>query len=1280
MSVNSAVLTVVAPLLLLLCVPCVVCCVRRLCCSVDFLHPKGGSLSDKAAVAPAKLRIVKPATVLQPHRRSRSRRPPSTSSASATPVSTSLLSTSTVDSLSLTSTSTFPAAYTAPASPKQKQHTRRSVSSSALPSPTRSSTAAIPPAASVAASVPSSSSLTHQRAHTAEELSTNPATEQPSTPRQQLDSSSGSTTPPHSPHSAGGAIHSTPPPTVRRATQAGGEQDVTGHDVSEREADKTKRMDGEADEAGQAGGDKGDDGDEEVGCEKRERRLEDGEEESEELTNTTLADASLPESDDGDDRRRRRQNGEGGRGAGSGGDGGNGGGDPGSNDSANDSTDAINDILSFMRHSILTLSSAAPTTSPPTIDQLSGLSASSLLTLYKSVLTPVLLSHSELSVVRDEVSALRVKVKEVELAGLRECKRQVERAKAEVEAKYADELRRLKEKQRDRKAAKDASRRSGEKCNTTVGSTATTGTSGRHNFILANVSYINHSLSFHDMSIDPTLSLTTDMLEPRTVTFTLSTLDLCIPTAHSNVTLALFSSRLACHSLWNFVGQTESRLPLSAGASCLTFDRRLVMREVKTWHARDKLRVSAYWVALQRAGGEERKEMMGQVECDTYKLFTAFSSQSSGSRQSVAWEALKAQETTDAIQGYSVRQLCVPLVDEHGMQCGSTRLLIHAHITPPLTCDSYPPSPERVKRAGRAGALHIDSSLNLSLINDSHAHFNHSLAAPSFIENEPLSPIYPTKHAHADSDKAQTEALDRTQRETETARTDTVNIARVSSTSNQCAATQSEAMAGVECGAQTDTPLVVRRVYRDAGTMTDEPTVQAKPALTVCTQEPFSVQPSLKIVTNLEAAVGGHNSCDNSPVVFHQESSGCSSTSPSSPHHASSVCSSVASSPTSAAALLVAAALLPTSASPLQATLMTLSTALSVPFPLPQAKLSTACQQSLHRIIGLLRRQYSSSLQWFLDTAATAPTPANTATTTVSTKQANKAGTAVVSGSGASNTLKPTWNPSINPSAPSRLLSSIRLHSHWQPDSSVTSCSHCQSSFSLLKRKHHCRLCGSTACDECSKKSVELGELGLPGLQRVCDVCEIVWSAGKGLKASGMPVVLLEVSMAPQRDDEAQSTHKPATGRAQSAAGAGKSRKRSVDDGRQVKSPLPQQQQHEDELNVSAADKLHLPASSLNSHTVPASAHSTPTAARTARLRPTPAKRVSDKEREACSAAATPTAVRRVTRSAAKENANTLNVPAAIPEATPRRAAKAKPAAALTTATATTGSLKGGRQ
>ncbi|XP_053377139.1 rabenosyn-5-like [Mercenaria mercenaria] len=38
----------------------------------------------------------------------------------------------------------------------------------------------------------------------------------------------------------------------------------------------------------------------------------------------------------------------------------------------------------------------------------------------------------------------------------------------------------------------------------------------------------------------------------------------------------------------------------------------------------------------------------------------------------------------------------------------------------------------------------------------------------------------------------------------------------------------------------------------------------------------------------------------------------------------------------------------------------------------------------------------------------------------------------------------------------------------WMPDSEVKSCRYCGRSFSLTRRRHHCRLCGGIMCDRCS--------------------------------------------------------------------------------------------------------------------------------------------------------------------------------------------------------------------
>ncbi len=39
----------------------------------------------------------------------------------------------------------------------------------------------------------------------------------------------------------------------------------------------------------------------------------------------------------------------------------------------------------------------------------------------------------------------------------------------------------------------------------------------------------------------------------------------------------------------------------------------------------------------------------------------------------------------------------------------------------------------------------------------------------------------------------------------------------------------------------------------------------------------------------------------------------------------------------------------------------------------------------------------------------------------------------------------------------------------WVNDKDVHLCPNCAKSFSLLNRKHHCRLCGAIMCNKCSQ-------------------------------------------------------------------------------------------------------------------------------------------------------------------------------------------------------------------
>lgn len=59
----------------------------------------------------------------------------------------------------------------------------------------------------------------------------------------------------------------------------------------------------------------------------------------------------------------------------------------------------------------------------------------------------------------------------------------------------------------------------------------------------------------------------------------------------------------------------------------------------------------------------------------------------------------------------------------------------------------------------------------------------------------------------------------------------------------------------------------------------------------------------------------------------------------------------------------------------------------------------------------------------------------------------------------------------------------------WVPDHLVVACSCCNASFSLFRRRHHCRACGQIFCADCSKFTKNLDCWGYHGPVRVCESC-----------------------------------------------------------------------------------------------------------------------------------------------------------------------------------------------
>lgn len=69
----------------------------------------------------------------------------------------------------------------------------------------------------------------------------------------------------------------------------------------------------------------------------------------------------------------------------------------------------------------------------------------------------------------------------------------------------------------------------------------------------------------------------------------------------------------------------------------------------------------------------------------------------------------------------------------------------------------------------------------------------------------------------------------------------------------------------------------------------------------------------------------------------------------------------------------------------------------------------------------------------------------------------------------------------------------------WESNRASTGCTLCQSRFTLINRRHHCRNCGSLVCGSCSSNKAKIFDANARQLaedpQRVCDPCFIIVAA-----------------------------------------------------------------------------------------------------------------------------------------------------------------------------------------
>ncbi|XP_050234227.1 1-phosphatidylinositol-3-phosphate 5-kinase FAB1B [Mercurialis annua] len=99
----------------------------------------------------------------------------------------------------------------------------------------------------------------------------------------------------------------------------------------------------------------------------------------------------------------------------------------------------------------------------------------------------------------------------------------------------------------------------------------------------------------------------------------------------------------------------------------------------------------------------------------------------------------------------------------------------------------------------------------------------------------------------------------------------------------------------------------------------------------------------------------------------------------------------------------------------------------------------------------------------------------------------------------------------------------------WMPDQSCRVCYECDSQFTLINRRHHCRLCGRVFCAKCTANSVPAASTDPSTSQeewekiRVCNFCFKQWQLGITNFDNGNPIPSLDLSTSPSAASLASS-------------------------------------------------------------------------------------------------------------------------------------------------------------
>ena len=111
-------------------------------------------------------------------------------------------------------------------------------------------------------------------------------------------------------------------------------------------------------------------------------------------------------------------------------------------------------------------------------------------------------------------------------------------------------------------------------------------------------------------------------------------------------------------------------------------------------------------------------------------------------------------------------------------------------------------------------------------------------------------------------------------------------------------------------------------------------------------------------------------------------------------------------------------------------------------------------------------------------------------------------------------------------------IASAKAKATWQPDSEAASCTKCGAKFTVVRRRHHCRLCGGIFCASCSEARATRNFDGviLAKPQRACMDCyaelrrkPVGWGSGSASASGAGGVTGPEPEPQPHSDEESDA-------------------------------------------------------------------------------------------------------------------------------------------------------------